>query len=100
MPSGPDALVYKAMLNACKMHGNVPLGEDMASRGLELEPCEKALYLLLADMYENAGRSDLREKTCRVMKERSITRKASDNSWMETRNKVPTFIAGDVWVDR
>ncbi|KAL3524332.1 hypothetical protein ACH5RR_017166 [Cinchona calisaya] len=100
MPFRPDALIYKTMLNACKIHGNITLGEDMASRGLELEPCNPAFYLLLADMYANAGLSDLQEKACKMLKERSLIRKDSGNSWMETSTKVPTFIAADVLVDR
>ncbi|CDP05128.1 unnamed protein product [Coffea canephora] len=96
MPFRPDALIYKTMLNACKIHSDVPLGEEMASRGLELEPCNPAFYLLLADMYENSGKSDLREKTCGMMKERGIIQKDYSNSWMEKSNKVPLLIAGDV----
>lgn len=76
MPLKPGAIIYRTMLNACKMHGDLVLGEDIARRGLEFDPCNPDFYLLLGDMYENAGLFDLREKILRLMNERG-TRKGS-----------------------
>ncbi|KAK6117666.1 hypothetical protein DH2020_048583 [Rehmannia glutinosa] len=65
----PNALIYKKLLHACKLHGNVLLGEEMARQGLELDPGDFEFYAILASMYDKAGRSDLGDNTCRVMKE-------------------------------
>lgn len=94
MPFRPDALIYKTLLSASKLHGNVPLGEDMARQGLNLDPSDPAFYILLANLYDRSGRSDLGEKTRRLMKERGL-RKSPCQSWMEIRNQVHLFTAGD-----
>ncbi|KAJ8773231.1 hypothetical protein K2173_028408 [Erythroxylum novogranatense] len=68
MPFMPDVSIYKTLLVSCKVHGNVPLGEDMARRGLEIDPTDPAFYLLLADLYHDSGRADLGEETRRLMR--------------------------------
>ena len=94
IPFKPDALIYKPLLSACKLHGNIPLGEQMARHGLELDPSDPAFYVLLANLYDNSGQSELGEKTRRMMRERGV-RKNPGQSWMETRNMVHLFTAGD-----
>ncbi|KAH7538113.1 hypothetical protein FEM48_Zijuj03G0164700 [Ziziphus jujuba var. spinosa] len=94
MPFKPHPLIYKTLLVACKLHKNLPLGEDMARKGIELDPSDQAFYLLLAKLYDDSGQSDLAMKTRRLMRERGLRTNPSQ-SWMELRNKVHTFIAGD-----
>ncbi|KDP22208.1 hypothetical protein JCGZ_26039 [Jatropha curcas] len=72
MPFKPDTLIYKTLLAACRVHRNLPLGEDIARRGLELNPSDPTFYVLLANLYEDCGRSDLSEMTRRTMKERGL----------------------------
>ncbi|KAH7557706.1 hypothetical protein ACOSP7_027574 [Xanthoceras sorbifolium] len=93
MPFKPNALIYKIILGACKIHKNVPLGEDMARRGLELDPSDPQFYLLLARLYDNTGRSDLAERTCQAIRERGLM-KNTDKSPMEFKTKVHQFVAG------
>ncbi|EXC05947.1 hypothetical protein L484_014215 [Morus notabilis] len=94
MPFKPDTLVYKTLLGACKLHRNIPLGEDMARRGLELDPSDPTFYSLLANLFDDSGRSDLGRKTRELMKDRGV-RKNLGQSWIEVRNKVHIFNAGD-----
>ncbi|KAK7279894.1 hypothetical protein RJT34_24953 [Clitoria ternatea] len=90
MPFKPDFLICKTLLNACKLHGNVALGEDMARRCLELDPSNPAIYLLLANLYDNAGFSDFGDKTRRLMKERGL-RRSPGQCWMEVKSKIYLF---------
>ncbi|CAJ2629950.1 unnamed protein product [Trifolium pratense] len=94
MPFKPDSLVCKTLLNACNLHGNVALGEDMARRCLELDPSDPAIYLLLANLYDNAGLSDFGEKTRRLMRERGL-RRSPGQCWMEIRSRIHHFSAGE-----
>lgn len=94
MPFKPDPLIYKTLLGACKLHRNIPLGEDMARRGLQLDPSDPAFYLLLANLYDDSGQSDLGRKTRQLMKDRGV-RKNLGQSWTEHRNHVHIFNAGD-----
>ncbi|CAL5209447.1 unnamed protein product [Lathyrus oleraceus] len=94
MPFKPDSLICKTLLNACSLHGNVALGEDMARRCLELDPSDPAIYLLLANLYDSAGLSDFGEKTRRLMRERGLKR-SPGQCWMEIRSRVHHFSAGE-----
>ncbi|KAK1398436.1 Pentatricopeptide repeat-containing protein [Heracleum sosnowskyi] len=94
MPFQPNALIYKTLLCGCRLHGNIPLGEDMARRSLELEPSDPTIYVLLANMYEDFGQPELGDKTRRLMKENGL-RKTPGQSWMELQNKMHLFSAGD-----
>ncbi|KAG4984139.1 hypothetical protein JHK87_028888 [Glycine soja] len=92
MPFKPDSVIYKTLLNACNLHGNVPLGEDMARRCLELDPCDPAIYLLLASLYDNAGLPDFGDKTRKLMRERGL-RRSPRQCWMEVKSKIYLFSA-------
>ncbi|KAL1817106.1 hypothetical protein DCAR_0521520 [Daucus carota subsp. sativus] len=94
MPFQPNALVYKTLLGACRLHGNIPLGEDMARRSLELEPSDPTIYVLLANMYEDFGQPELGDNTRWLMKENGL-RKNPGQSWTEIQNKIHLFSAGD-----
>ncbi|PON96958.1 DYW domain containing protein [Trema orientale] len=94
MPFNPDPLIYKTLLGSCKLHGNIPLAEDMARRGLELDPSDPAFYLLLANLYDEMGHSNLGKKTRQLMTDKGV-RKNPSQSWIEIRNKVHIFNAGD-----
>ncbi|KAL0341018.1 UNVERIFIED_CONTAM: Pentatricopeptide repeat-containing protein, chloroplastic [Sesamum radiatum] len=69
MPFRPNASIYKRLLQACKLHRNVFLGEETARKGLELDPSDLEFYALLAGIYDEAGRYDLGNNICRSMEE-------------------------------
>ncbi|XP_043690729.1 pentatricopeptide repeat-containing protein At5g52850, chloroplastic [Telopea speciosissima] len=93
MPFRPDALIYKTLLGSCHVHGNLFLGEHVARLCFELDPSDPAVYVLLANMYDNSGRSDLGDQTRWMMRERGL-KKNPGQSWIEIRNKVHVFKAG------
>ena len=91
MPFKPDSVIYKTLLNACNAHGNVPPEEDMARRCIvELHPCDPAIYLLLASLYDNAGLSEFSGKTRKLMRERGL-RRSPRQCWMEVKSKIYLF---------
>ncbi|XP_061361319.1 pentatricopeptide repeat-containing protein At5g52850, chloroplastic [Gastrolobium bilobum] len=94
MPFKPDSVICKTLLNACKLHGNVPLGEHMARRCLELDPSDPAIYLLLANLYDNAGLFDFGNKTRWLMRERGL-RGSPGQCWIEIRSKIYLFSKGE-----
>ncbi|KAG7013273.1 Pentatricopeptide repeat-containing protein, chloroplastic, partial [Cucurbita argyrosperma subsp. argyrosperma] len=94
MPFEADAKVYKTLLSACKLHRNVLLGEDVARRGLQLDPYDSSFYLLLASLYDELDRPDLSTKTRKLMQDRGM-RKSPSQSWVELSGKIHVFITGD-----
>jgi pentatricopeptide repeat protein len=61
MPCKPNADVWRSLLGACRIHGNVEMGERAAQQALELDPENVAGYVLLSDIYTAAGNWDLSE---------------------------------------
>eukprot|EP00268_Persea_americana_P012599 TRINITY_DN15363_c1_g1_i1.p1 TRINITY_DN15363_c1_g1~~TRINITY_DN15363_c1_g1_i1.p1 ORF type:complete len:948 (-),score=150.05 TRINITY_DN15363_c1_g1_i1:9-2852(-) len=94
MPFPPDALIYKTLLGSCKVHRNLPLGEYTASCALQMDPSDPAVYVLLSNMYDDAGKSDFGEQMRKMMRDRGL-KKIPGQSWMEIRNKIHLFTAGD-----
>ncbi len=56
MPYEPSGSVWKALLGACRIHGNVEMGECIAKKVLELDPGNSAGYVPLANIYAAAGK--------------------------------------------
>lgn len=92
MPFKPDALIYKTLLAACTLHRNIALGEDMARRGIELDPSDPALYVLLANLYDDSGQPDLAKRTIQSMKERGLG-KNHGQCWKQPRRRIDSSAA-------
>lgn len=69
IPIRPNALIYKRLLHACKLHSNLLLAEELARKGLELHPRDHEFLALLATIYDEAGRSDLGNNMRNLIKE-------------------------------
>ncbi|KAI6673549.1 hypothetical protein NL676_001455 [Syzygium grande] len=94
MPIEPDAMIWRTLLSACTIHKNVEIGEFAARHLQGMEPEDSAAYVLLSNMYALTGKWDLRDSTRRVMKERGV-KKEPGRSWIEVKNSVHAFYAGD-----
>lgn len=93
MPMSPDAGVLGALLGACKIHGNVGLGEEIGESVIELEPNNSGRYVALANLYANAGRWEDVAKVRKLMNDRGV-KKAPGFSVIEFKGVVSEFIAG------
>ncbi|KAL8103029.1 putative pentatricopeptide repeat-containing protein At1g10330 [Apium graveolens] len=58
MPFEPDASVLGALMGACKVHGAIELGNEVAKRIIELQPLHCGRYVLLSSIYAEADRWD------------------------------------------
>ncbi|XP_057868859.1 pentatricopeptide repeat-containing protein At2g22070 [Cryptomeria japonica] len=94
MPLEPDTGVWEALLGACKIHKNMQLGMRAAGCLIELNPQCEATYVLLSNIYAANGKWDDVAKVRKIMKERGIAKKPGW-SWIEIKNRVHAFIAGD-----
>eukprot|EP01018_Ginkgo_biloba_P011648 Gb_05123 [translate_table: standard] len=94
IPFEPNALVWRTLLGACRIHGNMELGKRVAERILELEPQDSATYVLLSNIYAEADRWDDVGKVRQVMKDRRV-KKEPGCSWIEVKNRVHTFFVKD-----
>eukprot|EP01018_Ginkgo_biloba_P008204 Gb_25654 [translate_table: standard] len=91
----PDAIVWGALLSACRTFCNVELAESVAEHLFELEPENGGNYLLLSNIYAQAGKWDDAAKVRNIMKDKGL-KKRPGCSWIVVKNMVHTFLVGDV----
>ncbi|XP_044481297.1 pentatricopeptide repeat-containing protein At2g33760-like [Mangifera indica] len=89
-----DEGLWGALLGACRIHKNLDMAEMAAKSLLELQPQNPGHYVLLANIYANAGRWQDMAKTRDLMTQRKL-KKIPGWTWIEVDNKVYQFSAGD-----
>ncbi|XP_023740617.1 pentatricopeptide repeat-containing protein At3g26782, mitochondrial [Lactuca sativa] len=90
----PDFVVWGSLLAACRMHKNVELGEISARHLFELDPENCGYYVLLCNMYADAGRWEDVEKMRVYMKSHGLS-KTPGFSLVELKGRVHVFLVGD-----
>jgi pentatricopeptide repeat protein len=94
MPMEPDAVVWGAIFFACRMHGNISLGEKAAMKLVELDPSDSGIYVLLANMYAEANMRKKADKV-RVMMRHLGVEKVPGCSCIELNGVVHEFVVKD-----
>lgn len=82
MPTIPDVVVWRILLGACKVHGNIVLAEVVTDELLELDPSNSGNYVLLSSTYASSDRWD-DANYVRELMERSDAQKPSGWSSIE-----------------
>ncbi|GFP80894.1 pentatricopeptide repeat-containing protein at1g15510 chloroplastic [Phtheirospermum japonicum] len=94
MPVSPDPAIWGALLNACRIHRRVELGEVAARKIFEMDKTSAGYYILLCDLYSDSGRWDEVAKLRKTMREIGLTVDPGC-SWVEVKGKVNAFLSGD-----
>lgn len=94
MPIQPNAIVWGALLGACRVGGNVELGEKALKQLLELEPQNGGNYILLSNIYAAASLWDDVKKVRKMMRD-PIVEKIHGFSCIEVGGLVYEFTQGD-----
>ncbi|XP_015067756.1 pentatricopeptide repeat-containing protein At3g49170, chloroplastic-like [Solanum pennellii] len=94
LPLNVDALVWRTLLGACQVHGNLQLGKYASEMILEQEPNDPAAYVLLSNLYASRGQWEEVAKIRKDMKEKRMVKEAGC-SWIEAENSVHKFYVGD-----
>ncbi|KAG7014794.1 Pentatricopeptide repeat-containing protein, mitochondrial, partial [Cucurbita argyrosperma subsp. argyrosperma] len=58
MPMVSDVVIWRILLSACKLHGNVILAEIVSKKLLELDPSNSGNYVLCSSTYAGSDRWD------------------------------------------
>ncbi|KAG9445866.1 hypothetical protein H6P81_011994 [Aristolochia fimbriata] len=94
MPFKPDAVMWKALLSASRIHKNYEMGEQAGTQLIELAPTDDAGYVLLSNMYAMADDWEQVYEVRKKMKDRGI-QKVPGCSSVELDGIVHEFIVGD-----
>lgn len=94
MPVEPDAAIWGALLNSCRIHRNVDLGELAARNIIEMDKESMAYFTLLCNFYSDTGKWDEISRLRMMMREKGIPVDPGC-SWVEVKGKVHAFLTGD-----
>lgn len=94
MPVEPNEMVWQSLLGACRIYGNVELGEIAAKKILYIQPNCSSTYVLLSNTYMETGSSQEGLSLRNVMKGRGV-KKEPGYSWISVKDRVHKFYARD-----
>lgn len=90
----PDVVLWRTLLSACRIHGEVDMARRAAKNLLELQPGDNGTYILLSNIYASTGNWDEVIKTKVSMREMR-PKKDPALSWIEVDRVIHKFMAGD-----
>ncbi|XP_068643829.1 pentatricopeptide repeat-containing protein At4g13650-like [Aristolochia californica] len=86
--------VWRTLLSACWKYKNVSIGEESAKRVMQLDPDDHASYVLLSNLYSEAGlwkeSLEVRKKMAKIG-----VRKDPGSSWVIIKDQVHKFSIGE-----
>ncbi|XP_010257416.1 PREDICTED: pentatricopeptide repeat-containing protein At3g62890-like [Nelumbo nucifera] len=94
MPMAPDAVIWGALLGACRIHRDTEMGDRIAKAIKELDPYHVGCHVLLANMYSSSGRWK-EAKAVREKIESGGTKKTPGCSSIELNGVFHQFLVGD-----
>ncbi|CAN6453031.1 unnamed protein product [Victoria cruziana] len=94
MPIKPDAVVWGALLGACKTYGDVDIAKRAANNILIDKSVSASLYVTMASIFAEAGFWDDVAEVRVQMRDKQLPR-SPGCSWIEIHNRKHSFLAGD-----
>ncbi|KAK9276701.1 hypothetical protein L1049_006237 [Liquidambar formosana] len=94
MPMEADAVIWAALLGACRSYKNVEVAELALERLIELEPKNPANYVMLSNIYGDAGRWEDEARLKVAMRDTGF-RKLPGCSLVEVNDGVVEFYSLD-----
>ncbi|KAK0607239.1 hypothetical protein LWI29_011999 [Acer saccharum] len=90
----PTGSIWSTLLSACRVHKNVELAERVAEKIFMTDPDNTGAYILLTNVYSAAHRWKDAVRLRIHMRNKGL-KKTPACSWIEIKNKVHAFAAGD-----
>ncbi|XP_050223681.1 pentatricopeptide repeat-containing protein At3g03580 [Mercurialis annua] len=94
MPLKPDASIWGSLLSACRASTDLKIAERIAEHILQLHSDDPGYYILVSNVYAALGRWDEVRNIRKCLKNRGL-KKDPGCSWIEIKNRVYSFGAGD-----
>jgi pentatricopeptide repeat protein len=94
MAMKPNAVLWRSLLGAARLHGNFDVGEVALRKLIELEPETSGNYVLLSNMYATVGRWNDVKRVRMLMKHHGVN-KLPGFSLVEINGAMHEFLTGD-----
>lgn len=94
MPVTPNDFIWRSLLAACWIHGNMNMGKKAAERLLDTDPSDDSAYVLYSNVCAASGKWQDVQNVRLKMESNSIKKKPAC-SWVKSRDQVSTFGIGD-----
>lgn len=94
LPISPNAIIWRTLLGACSIHGNVELAEQVKKIISKLDPDNSGDHVLLSNVYAVAGKWKDVVSVRRSMVHQKI-KKTPGWSMIEVDKVMYSFVAGD-----
>ncbi|PQP99828.1 pentatricopeptide repeat-containing protein [Prunus yedoensis var. nudiflora] len=91
----PDVVLWRTLLSACKLHGEVEMAERAVNKVLELAPGDEGSHVLLTNVYASTGNWSQVIGIKSTMRDLKL-KKNPAMSWVDVDREVHTFMAGDL----
>ncbi|KAG7607534.1 Pentatricopeptide repeat [Arabidopsis thaliana x Arabidopsis arenosa] len=94
MPLKPNAVIWGALLKACRIHKNIELGEEIGEILIAIDPYHGGRYVHKANIHAMGKKWDKAAETRRLMKEQGVA-KVPGCSTISLEGTTHEFLAGD-----
>ncbi|XP_059658131.1 pentatricopeptide repeat-containing protein At4g21065-like [Cornus florida] len=94
MPIEPNQIIWRTLITACRVNGELNLGESLSKQLIRNEPMHESNYVLLSNIYAKMSRWE-KKTTIREVMEKKGMRKIPGSTMIELDNEIHEFVAGD-----
>ncbi|XP_024526554.1 pentatricopeptide repeat-containing protein At4g21065 [Selaginella moellendorffii] len=94
MPFHPETVTWKTLLNSCRIHSQAERATKVAELLAKVAPEDSMAYTLLGNVYAATERYGDQMRVRKSMTDRGL-KKVPGKSFIEVKNKVHEFVAGD-----
>lgn len=82
IPYGPGVSALHSLLGACRLHGDMEMGKRAAKALMEKVPFQSGAYVLMSNIYADAGEWENAARVRRQMRDRGVKKEVA-HSWVD-----------------
>ncbi|KAG8663219.1 pentatricopeptide repeat-containing protein At2g33680 isoform X1 [Manihot esculenta] len=94
LPFGHDPIILGSLLSACRLHGDVVIGEHLATQLLKLQPVSSSPYVLLSNLYASDDKWGGVAEAWKMLKDSGL-KKEPGHSLIDVMGIFEKFTMGD-----
>uniref|UniRef100_A0A7N0TC55 DYW domain-containing protein n=1 Tax=Kalanchoe fedtschenkoi TaxID=63787 RepID=A0A7N0TC55_KALFE len=94
MPIEPNPIILRTLINGCRVHGQLQLGETITSQLINSEPMQETNYILLSYIYGKMSHWERKTNIRQAMEEKGM-KKTPGSTKIELGDEIHEFVSGD-----